>query len=84
LKICYVKRYYDVMKDEFINFPSVTQTIVDYRLIEEAEKFYFDEEDEYPQDLSIGIRSVALDLLVAEDTDIDEDYMNALSQDIKF
>jgi hypothetical protein len=72
------------MKDEIINFPSVTQTIVDYRLIEEAEKFYFEEEDEYPQDLSIGIRSVALDLLVAEDTDIDEDYMNALSQDIKF
>ena len=82
LKICYVKRYYDVMKDEFINFPSVIQTIVDYRLIEEAEKFYFREEDEYPQDLSIGIRSVATDCLVAEANDIDEDYMNSLSQDI--
>ena len=83
LKICYVKRYYDVMKDEFINFPSVIQTIVDYRLIEEAEKFYFREEDEYPQDLSIGIRSVATDCLVAEANDIDEDYMNSLSQDIE-
>jgi len=84
LKICYRKKYYDVMKDEFIYFPSVAQTIIDYRLMERAETFYFEEEDEYPQELSIGLRSVALELLLLEGDDLDEDYITALAQDIEF
>jgi DNA repair exonuclease SbcCD ATPase subunit len=81
-KICYLKKYYDVMKDEFIYFPSVTKTVVNYTLIEEAEKFYYEEEDEYPQDLAIGLRSVASMRLVEEDDDVDEEYMSALAQDV--
>jgi TolA-binding protein len=81
-KICYLKKYYDVMKDEFIYFPSVTKTVVNYSLIEEAEKFYYEEEDEYPQDLAIGLRSVASMRLVEEDDDVDEEYMSALAQDV--
>lgn len=84
LKICYVKKYYNVMKDEFVYFPSVPQTVIDYRLIEEAEQFYFDDEDEFPQDLSIGLRSVATDkLILSQDDDYDEEYMTALAQDIE-
>jgi hypothetical protein len=80
--ICYLKKYYDVMKDEFIYFPSVTKTVVDYTLMEEAEKYYYEEGDEYPQDLSIGLRSVATMKLAEEDDDIDEEYMSALAQDV--
>jgi DNA repair exonuclease SbcCD ATPase subunit len=81
-KICYIKKYYDVMKDAFIYFPSVSKTLVDYSLLEEAEKHYYEEEDEYPQDLSIGIRSVATMQMAEADDDMDEDYMLALAQDV--
>jgi TolA-binding protein len=83
LKICYLKKYYDVMKDELVFFPSVTKTLVNYSLIEEAEKFYFEEEDEYPQDLAIGLRSVATAALVEADDDTDEDYMEKLALDVE-
>mmetsp|Transcript_25438 Transcript_25438/g.41777 ORF Transcript_25438/g.41777 Transcript_25438/m.41777 type:complete len:256 (-) Transcript_25438:847-1614(-) len=82
-KICYLKKYYDVMKDEFIYFPSVIKTIVDYTLLEEAEKFYYEEEDEFPQDLSIGLRSVATMAMAEDDDDVDEEYMSALAQDVE-
>merc|ERR1712232_558067 len=83
MKICYVKKFYDVMKDEFILFPSVAKTALDYRLIEEAEKFYFEEEDEYPADLSGGLRAVAFSVVSEEeDDDMDEEYMSALAQDV--
>ena len=83
LKICYTKKFYDVMNDTMIYFPSVPQTVVDYRLIEEAERFYFDDVDEFPQDLSIGLRSVATEfILSSQDDDYDEEYMTAIAQDI--
>merc|ERR1711865_204088 len=82
LKICYTKKFYDVMNDTMIYFPSVPQTVVDYRLIEEAERFYFDDVDEFPQDLSIGLRSVATEfILSSQDDDYDEEYMTAIAQD---
>jgi DNA repair exonuclease SbcCD ATPase subunit len=81
-QICYLKKYYDVMKDIFIYFPSVAKTAINYTLIEEAEKHYFEEDDEFPQDLSIGLRSVATMAISEEDDDLDEDYMLALAQDV--
>jgi len=84
IKICYTKKYYDVMNDKLIYFPSVTKTVIDYRLMEEAEKFYFEEDDEYPADLSGGLRAVAFAIIEEEeDDDMDEDYMSALAQDIE-
>lgn len=84
IKICYTKKYYDVMNDKFIYFPSVAKTALDYRLMEEAEKHYFEEEDEYPADLSGGLRAVAFAIISEEeDDDMDEDYMSALAQDIE-
>lgn len=84
IKICYTKKYYDVMNDKLIYFPSVTKTVIDYRLMEEAEKFYFEEDDEYPADLSGGLRAVAFAIIAEEeDDDMDEDYMSALAQDVE-
>ena len=84
MKICYLKQFYDVMKDEFIWFPSVAKTAIDYRLMEEAEKNYFEEEDEYPADISGGLRAVAFAIISEEeDGDMDEEYMSALAQDIE-
>jgi hypothetical protein len=84
IKICYTKKYYDVMNDKFIYFPSVAKTALDYRLMEEAEKHYFEEEDEYPADLSGGLRAVAFAIISEEeDDDMDEDYMSSLAQDIE-
>lgn len=84
LKICYLKKYYDVMADKVIYFPSVQSSIVNYTLIEEAEKFYYEEDDEYPMDLSAGLRSVAATAMSnGESDDIDEEYMDALAQDVE-
>ncbi|KAL3895020.1 MAG: hypothetical protein SGARI_007574 [Bacillariaceae sp.] len=79
-KICYTKKYYDAMKDEFIFFPSVAKTIMSYDLMEEADKHYFDEEDELPIDVSAGLRSVAVQHL---DDDVDEEYMEAMAADVE-
>ena len=84
MKVCYLKKYYDVMKDEFIYFPSVAKTCLDYSVIEEAEKYYFEEEDEYPSDISAGLRSVAVAIISESgEDDMDEDYMNMLAQDVE-
>lgn len=81
-KICYLKKYYDVLSDKIIYFPSVRKTLINYSLIEEAEKFYFEEEDEYPQDLTIALRTVATESLMASDDDTDEEYMSKMALDV--
>jgi hypothetical protein len=48
MKLAYVKKYYDVMKDEIIFFPSISKLIMNAELMEEAETHYFDEGDEFP------------------------------------
>jgi hypothetical protein len=58
-KIAYRKKYYDVFKDEFIFFPSVAHTIMNYSLTDEAEKHYFDEVDEFPMEYTAALRSTA-------------------------
>eukprot|EP00980_Cylindrotheca_fusiformis_P019294 scaffold6614_cov88-Cylindrotheca_fusiformis.AAC.5 len=71
-EICYLKRYYDVMRDEMIIFPSVTQTILNYSLMEQAETHYFEEEDEFPLEYSAALRSIAA-LKSSEGDDNDDD-----------
>lgn len=65
--ICYLKRYYDAMNDKLIVFPSVAKTIVDYSLMEEAEKHYWEEEDEFPLEYSAALRSIATDKFEEEE-----------------
>jgi hypothetical protein len=56
-------------------FPSVTKTIINFSLIEEAEKHYLRKRDEFPMEYSAGLRSrAALKLADDEDMqDVDED-----------
>mmetsp|Transcript_15911 Transcript_15911/g.32615 ORF Transcript_15911/g.32615 Transcript_15911/m.32615 type:complete len:512 (+) Transcript_15911:184-1719(+) len=89
MEICYRKKYYDVMQDKLIYFPTPVKTIIDYRLMETAEKYLFegeevDDDDEYPQDLSIAIRSVAFGLEpeAENEEDMDEEYMMSLALDV--
>lgn len=82
MEIAYLKKYYDVSKDELIYFPSVTKTLVNFSLIEQAEKYYYDEDDEFPADYSAALRSVATEFMMAKDDDVDEDYMEKLAMDV--
>jgi hypothetical protein len=82
MDIAYLKKYYDVLKDELIYFPSVTKTLVNFSLIEQAETYYYDEEEEFPSDYSAALRSVASELMTAEDDDLDEEYMEKLAMDV--
>jgi len=86
-QVAYIKKYYDVMKDEILYFPSVTKCILNYTLTEQAEQYYFEEEDEFPVLYSGALRAV-VDKIVGEsgkgeeDDDDDEDYMAALALDV--
>ena len=84
LVVCYRKKYYDVMNDEFIHFPTVSKTIISYALMEEAEKYYYEEDDEFPMDYSAALRSVVTTNMIGDDNndDIDEEYMAKLALDV--
>jgi hypothetical protein len=82
-KICYLKKYYDVIKDEVIFFPSVTTCFVNSSLIEEAEKYWYDEADEFPLDYSAALRSTATESMDGEDEDQDDDYMLKFAMDVE-
>jgi hypothetical protein len=56
MKICFTKKYYDVFKDDFIYFPTVTASFLDYTLTEEADKYYFDDVDEIPVENCLALR----------------------------
>lgn len=81
-KICYVKKYYDVYKDEVIYFPAVVKTIMTYDLMEEADKYYFGDSDELPMQVSAGLRSVAANTLAEAKDDVDEEYMEKLASNV--
>lgn len=83
LVVAFRKKYYDVMKDELIYFPSVSKTIVSYALMEEAEKYYYEEEDEFPMDYSVALRSVVTMNMSEDDDDVDEEYMAKLALDVE-
>jgi hypothetical protein len=63
LQICFRHKYFDVISDNIIYFPSVIKTAVNYKLIEKAEEYYYDEDDEFPMEYSAAIRSVATEAL---------------------
>ena len=85
MKVTYLKKFYDVMKDEFIYFPDVMSTISNYDLLEEAEKHYYDEDDEFPPEYSAALRSIVLQAIAnkSEDEDLDFDYMEPLAMDME-
>ena len=88
-KITYLKRYYDVLNDKIIYFPSVAKTIINYALFEEAEKYYYYKDDEFPMDYSLSLRTVVFDKLEEQENDedhdtIDEEVMERLATNVEF
>lgn len=83
--VAYKKKYYDAMKDEFLYFPTILRTLVDYTLIEEAEKHYFEEEDEFPLVYAAALRSIAANQLSEqEDEDgLDDEYMSRMAEELE-
>ena len=79
LKVSYHKKYYNVMDDTFVYFPSVAATAINYDLMEAAEPFYYEEGDEFPLDYAAALREVAMAYV---DTDMDLDYMERLAIDV--
>ena len=75
--VCYKKKFYDVLNDQCIYFPSVVRTIIDYSLLEEAEKLYFNGEEEFPMEYASGLRAVACAAIA--DDDLDYDYMDMVA-----
>ena len=65
-------------------FPSILRAIVDYTLIEEAEKHYYEEEDEFPIIYAAVLRAEASNQLTEHDDGRpDEDYMARLASDVE-
>jgi hypothetical protein len=79
-KVAYLKKFYDVFKDEFVYFPPVAKAMIDYSLTEEAEKYYFDEEDEFPMHYTAVLRYAAE--VEMGDNDVDYGYMEKLAMDV--
>jgi hypothetical protein len=67
--LAYRKKYYNSLDDKFVYFPSVTRLLVNYSLIEEAEKHYWDEEDEWPIEYSAALRAIACEKIGDDDGD---------------
>jgi len=87
-EICYTRKYYDVSADKIIFFPSVTKTIVNFDLFEKATEYYFDEDDEFPTDYSMGLRNIVFERIEAEgdasdDEEMDDDLMERLSMAVQ-
>lgn len=87
MKLAYRKKYYDVMKDKIVFFPSVSKLIMKADLTEEAEKHYYDEEDEWPLEYTKALKSVVRAASTSEeDTEIDEEndaYIETLATDVE-
>lgn len=85
--ICYLRKYYDVSNDKIIYFPSLVKAIIDYSLFEEAEKYYYEEDDEFPMDYSVALRSVAFEREEIDGDDdgngMDDDLMARLSMSVQ-
>ena len=56
--LAYRKMYYDVMEDTIKYFPSCSKLILSYSLMDEAEKYYYGDDDEFPLEYSKGLRTV--------------------------
>jgi hypothetical protein len=85
-KLAYTMKYYDVMKDELIWFPSVPKLIMTNALQMEAELHYWEEEDEFPSEYAKALKTVVREKghLKEGDEDAENDaYMEKLAQDVE-
>lgn len=89
-QLAYRKKYYDVMKDQIVYFPSVARLIMKNDLQEEAEKHYYDDEDEFPPEYSKALKTVVREKGYYKESDNDggdgvdnDEYMEKLAQDVE-
>eukprot|EP00934_Nitzschia_sp_Nitz4_P005458 Nitzschia sp. Nitz4//scaffold138_size62050//18060//20930//NITZ4_006385-RA/size62050-processed-gene-0.59-mRNA-1//-1//CDS//3329535758//5448//frame0 len=80
MEVAYKKQYYDVLNDKMIYLRPVAKTILDYSLIEAAETHYYDEEDEFPMEYSVALRSIAGEMMMEDE--LDYDYVEKLATDL--
>lgn len=79
-KVAYKRKYYDSANDKIIVFPSVSNCLVGYDVYEEAEKHYYDPEDEYPLKYTAALRDIALEEGGGE---ADLEHMETMAMDIE-
>ena len=88
-ELAYRKKYYDVCRDEIIYFPSVSRLILRADLTEEAERHYYDEQDEWPLEYTKALKTVVREnapkdspSAADDDEEGDEEYMEKLATDV--
>ena len=84
--LAYKRKYYDVMKDKVVYFPTIARLIMTNTLQEEAEKVYYDDGDEFPPEYAKALRTVCRDKGHAGDPDEEnaenDAYMEKLAEDM--
>jgi hypothetical protein len=83
-ELAYKRKYYDVMKDAIVYFPSITRLLMTNNLQEKADRYYYEEEDEFPPEYSKAFKTVCREkgFVKAEDSAENDDYMEKLGQDV--
>jgi hypothetical protein len=82
MKLTYTKKFYDVFKDEFIYFPTISHTMLDYTVFEEAEALYGEESNVLPIQYVAALRSAADYDIFKYCADLDIAYMENLAADV--
>ena len=84
-ELAYRRKYYDVMKDEVLFFPTVTRLIMTNTLMERAELYYYEEDDDaFPPEYSKALKTVCREsgLIKEDESTENDDYMEKLAQDV--
>lgn len=82
--LAYKRKYYDVMNDTVVYFPSVTRLLMTNTLQEKAEQHYHEEEDKFPPEYSKAFKTVCREkaFVKADDSAENDEYMEKLAQDV--
>jgi len=85
-ELAYKRKYYDVLKDTVVYFPSVTRLIMTNTLQGKAGEtyYYYEGDEEFPPEYSKALKTVCRDqgLVQAEDSAENDEYMEKLAQDV--
>ena len=83
-QLAYRRKYYDVMKDQVVFFPTVTRLLMTNVLQEKAEEYYYDDDDEFPPEYAKAFKTVCREkgLVKESDSQENDEYMEKLAQDL--
>lgn len=80
--LAYRKKYFDVMKDMVVYFPSCSNLILSREIFEEAERNYYEVEDQFPAEYAKALCSVVFaeeDAKSGKGEINDEEFMDKLA-----